>query len=87
MAKYADLDRVRQEHLLANKHALFLAVSTLAKATGQSFEYCAERIADISNAAVDDLNDLEIAEAIRQIDSTYDSGGQNFVFVKKQRNN
>lgn len=73
MARYADLDRRRKEHILVNQHANLLAIDALSKATGYGIEHWMKEIALRANAHVDNCNDAQINAVIAQLDSQYDS--------------
>lgn len=72
MARYADLDRRRKEHILVNQHANLLALDALARATGYSLEHWTHEIALRANDHVDKCNDLQIDAVIANLDSQYD---------------
>lgn len=72
MAKYADLDRRRQEHILVNHAANSLALDALARATGLSLEHWTSEIGQSANTHMDKWNEAQIDKAIANLDAQYD---------------
>ena len=71
-AKFAHLDRDRQEHIVANHLALGIAVGELSKHCAYSFEQLATIISEQANIQVDRLDDLQIAQTIASMDEDYE---------------
>lgn len=73
MARYADLDRQRQEHIAVNQHALLLALDALARATDLPMEQWVKEISQRANEHVNQCNEAQIAAVIEVLDCKYDS--------------
>lgn len=72
MAKFADLDRDRQEQILVNQAALFFAVTALSQHTGQPLEAWMVKLAQSANAVVSALDDSQLKDVIAQLDANHD---------------
>lgn len=71
-AKFAHLDRDRQEHILANQLALGIAVQELSKHYANSFEELADMISSKANEQVDRIDEFQLAQTIAEMDESYE---------------
>lgn len=70
--KFRDLDRTRQEHLMANQHALLLAIEALARLTNRSIADLSQEFGERANEHVDCCNDAQIKAVMRDLDAQYE---------------
>lgn len=70
--KFRDLDRQRQEHIMANQHANLLAIEALARVTNRSIADLAQELGQQANEHVDRCNDVQVEAVMRGLDAQYE---------------
>ena len=71
MARYADLDRDRLEHIAITQSTLFLAIEALAYSTGQSTEFWVRELKNRVARRVGGYSEAELEAVCAYLDSLY----------------